>query len=172
MTKRAQYEVIALVVLCGIFGFFLLNGLFHARTVVRDDLRRQDITNLKRAAEQYNNAFTYYPTPPDGSVGCTESSLESWLFGEDSPLVTGHFINAIPHDVREERGHIYRYCVTDVSNQKAVSYFFEATLEIDQPEGTAFDEDEDRKFDYRILHEDGKTLYRVCGGEESQCKSM
>lgn len=170
MTKRARYEYIAIAILGVFFLFFVGYGLLQARTQVRDDLRKNDITDLKRALEQYNNKIFAYPAPPNGELGCTSTSPDSWLLGKASPLVSGHFIDAIPHDVRESKGHTYTYCATDVVGGKTISYYLEAQLEINEPDARAFDEDEQRKFDYRILHENGKVLYRVCGGEEKQCK--
>ena len=167
---RARREYIVLGAIGIIFLILLFNAVLTARTAVRDDLRRADITNLKRAAEMYFNRHNFYPTPPDKSIICTESSDQnSWLFGNASPLLQEQHIDALPHDVRESRGHIYRYCATKIPEEVTNGYFFEAELEIDEPETIAFDEDETRKFYYRVLHEDGKTLYRVCGGIETQC---
>ena len=171
LDMRTKYEIVLLGVITAILLAFLVNSFLFARTAVRDDLRREDITNLKRAAELYNNKFGYYPTPPSKLTECTSSDPSSWLLGENSPLVEDHFINAIPHDVRESKGHVYSYCVTNIEDGRAMDYYFEAELEITEDEERAFDEDESRKFDYRILHEDGKVLYRVCGGNEEQCKS-
>ena len=64
----------------------------------------------------------------------------------------------------------YRYVVTKTQDQAASGYYIEAELEVAQSDRTAFDEDEQRKYFYRILHKDGKTLYRVCGGDEKQCE--
>lgn len=165
--KREFLVVLGTSVLLLILGSY---SVLYARTAVRDDLRKQDITNLKRALEAYNNLHTFYITPPNGKVGCTTSSSDSWFFGEHSPLIKEQFIDAIPHDVRESRGHIYSYCVTNIQKKTANSFYLEAELESNVPEGIFFDQDEQRKFDYRVLYENGKTLYRVCGGEEKQCK--
>lgn len=66
----------------------------------------------------------------------------------------------------------YRYVVTKTQDQAASGYYIEAELEVEQLDQTAFDEDELRKYHFRILHEDNKILYRVCGGEETQCTNQ
>ena len=168
-TQKREY--VALGVIMIIFLVFLGNSLHQSRIAVRDDLRRQDITNLKRALEQYNNARNSYPTPPPEEDSCTATSdKSSWLFGSQSPLLNEQFIDAIPHDVRESSDRSYRYCVTEKQNGQAVGYFLEARLEVPQDNMIGFDEDEMRKFDYRIVNESNKTLYRVCGGTDTQCK--
>lgn len=172
MELRAKRELTVVLTASILLLFLASYSVSYARTAVRDDLRKQDMTNLKRALERYNNLHTFYVTPPDGKVGCTSSSADSWFFGEQSPLVKEQFIDAIPHDVREDRGFTYSYCTTDIQKKVATSFYLEAMFESDMPEGIFFDEDEQRKFDYRVLYENGKTLYRVCGGEEKQCKSQ
>lgn len=170
MTTRTRREYTAICILCTVFFGFALYGVMHARTAVRDDLRRQDITNLKRALEQYYNVHNSYISAPGNVLGCTHSSPDSWFFGEKSPIVTGQFIDAIPHDVREQKGYMYTYCATINSDTQATGFYLQAMQESEKDEGVFFDEDEQRKFDYRILKENGKNLYRVCGGEELQCK--
>lgn len=168
---RPQIEYLAAGIISAILLVFLLNAVVHARAAVRDDLRRTDITTLKRGAEMYYNQHAFYPAPPENEPSCTEVSNEnSWLFHPQSPLLKEQHINAIPHDVRESRGHTYKYCATHVESGHTIGYFFEAQLEVDQPEIVTLDEDETRNFTYRILHEDGKILYRVCGGTETQCQ--
>lgn len=158
-------------------GFALFLGITaysvsYARAAVRDDLRKQDITNLKRAIEQYYNIEELYPISPNRRTGCTTSSKDSWFFSDESPLLHGQFIDAIPHDVRENKGFVYSYCVTQAPKKQATAFYLEARLESNEPKGIFFDEDEQRKFHYRVLEEDGKKLYRVCGGEEKQCKEL
>ncbi|MEK7556707.1 MAG: hypothetical protein AAB538_01900 [Patescibacteria group bacterium] len=160
--------------IAGVIAIFLLalllNAIVHARAAVRDDLRKTDVTTLKRGAEIYYNQHVFYPTPPSQEPGCTEVADEdSWLFSSASLLLREQHLDAIPHDVRESRGHTYRYCTTHIESGKTNGYFFEAQLEVEQPDTIALDEDETRNFTYRILHEDGKILYRVCGGTENQC---
>lgn len=167
---RAQIEYIVAGTITVILLAFVLNAVIHARAAVRDDLRRADITSLKRGTEMYFNRHNFYPTPPDGQPGCTAvSEPNSWLFGSQSPLLKEQHINAIPHDVREGRGYRYSYCATEIQNSGTAGYYFEAQLEVDQPDTVALDEDETRNFHYRVLHENGKILYRVCGGAETQC---
>lgn len=170
MTRAGLEYTIAAAVGC-IVLMLLLSAVIHARAAVRDDLRRTDITTLKRGTEMYFNRHEFYQTPPDAKTGCTNVADEnSLLFGGESLLLKEQHIDAIPHDVRESRDHTYRYCVTDIQNGAAQGYFFEAQLEVEQPDTVALDEDETRNFTYRILHEDSKILYRVCGGTETQCQ--
>lgn len=172
MTPTGKRE---LITIAGGTLFFLMIALFsisYARAAVRDDLRKQDMTNIKRALEQYYNAHEFYVSPPDGQISCTQSSPPSWLFGDASPLLQEQFIDAIPHDVRESRGFTYTYCVTSLQGAYADGFYLEATLESNEPVGISFDEDEQRKFGYRVLRENGQRLYRVCGGKESQCQSI
>ncbi len=88
------------------------------------------------------------------------------------PILRGQFIDAIPHDVRERRGFAYSYCITQAPKKQVTAFYLEAALESNAQEGIFFDEDEQRKFDYRVVIENGKKLYRVCGGEEKQCKEL
>lgn len=170
MTPSAKYELI-FVLLLGLFLFGIISySVIYSRAGVRDDLRKQDITHLKIALEKYFNAHDSYVREPKYSIGCTTTSETSWFFGNTSPLLREQFIDAIPHDVRENSNHLYTYCITSVEKKHATGYYLEATLENQATDGTYFDEDEHRKFDYRILHKNGKTLYRVCGGTETQCK--
>lgn len=64
----------------------------------------------------------------------------------------------------------YRYCVTSLENKHASGFYLQAQLESRQPEARGFDEDEHRKYDFRVLREGTATLYRVCGGVELQCR--
>lgn len=167
---RAQAEYLAATVIAAIVLALLIPAILNARAAVRDDLRRADITNLKHALEMYNNQHVSYPAPPGSQPGCTRSDdTDSWLFGDTSPLLKKQHINALPHDVRESRGHTYSYCVTNIQNSATAGYYLEAELEVEQPDTVDHDYDETRNFDYRVLHEGGKILYRVCGGTETQC---
>lgn len=170
---RAQIEYLVFFSLIILFIAAVIPAVSRARGQVRDDLRRQDLTNLKVALEQYNNEHNHYGLPPEEDGDCTASNDEkSWLFGNESPLLQEQHIDAIPHDTRESLGRAYRFCATalDAASRAVTSYFLEAELEIDQEDAVAFDEDERRKFYYRVLHDDnGRTLYRICGGAETQC---
>lgn len=167
-----QWEYMAAAALLIVILTVLFPALLHARAEVRDDLRRQDIAGLKRALELYNNQYTHYGTLPEHAPACTRvNDPGSWMFGKDSPLLKEQFIDAIPHDVRESREHTYEYCVTNRDEKRIVQGFYlQAQLEVDQEDTRARDEDEDRKFHYRVLHECNKVLYRVCGGTENQCQ--
>ncbi len=170
MIPPAKREL--LIITIGLIPILILSmySVSYARQAVRDDLRKQDITNMKRALEQYYNAHDSYLLPPTKTPDCTTNTQESWFFGDSSPLLREQLIDAIPHDVRESRGFTYTYCVTSVSNNRATGFYLQASLEGDEPEGVFFDEDEKRKFNYLVLLEQGKRLYRVCGGEELQCQ--
>jgi hypothetical protein len=161
MFTIAQKEYLVLACLLFVFVITLIPSLLTARAHVRDGLRREDISYLKRSLEQFYNEHNFYPLPETSNcIASTEP--EQWSF-----------IETMPHDVREHTGFVYRYCVTSADSQGqtgALGYFLESQLEVDQPNQRMFDEDELRKFHYRILHEEGKTLYRVCGGEEKQCQ--
>lgn len=164
MTSTAKHELITIVVGGTLFILLTSYSIGYARAAVRDDLRMQDITNVKRALEQYYNKHEFYVSPPNSRIGCTTMS-------DTSPLLQEQFIDAIPHDVRESKGFIYSYCVTSAQKNRTTGFYLEAFLESNKPEGVFFDEDELRKFDYRVLIENGRLLYRVCGGEEKQCKA-
>ncbi|MEK7499581.1 MAG: hypothetical protein AAB649_03170 [Patescibacteria group bacterium] len=166
----AKHEFMIVGAALLLFGFIALYSIIYARSAVRDDLRKQDITNMKHALEQYYNTHESYIAPHTGLPNCTSSSKDSWFFGDNSPLIQGQFIDAIPHDVRESRGYIYTYCASGINNNGARGYVLEASMESNMTEGVFFDEDEQRKFDYRVLLEKGILKYRVCGGEEDQCK--
>ncbi len=169
MTKQIRYELISVISLAVVLAALGAHSILYARSVVRDDLRKQDIANIKRSAEQYFNAHNSYPAATIHTIGCTQSSKDSWFFGESSPLLREQFIDAIPHDVRESKGFVYSYCITGIEKNIVTSFYLQAQLESQAKDGVFFDEDEHRKFNFRILHENGKTLYRVCGGQEHQC---
>lgn len=157
MLTVAQREYLTLAILLLIFVILLIPSLLATRAAIRDGLRQQDITYLKRTLEQYFNEHEIYPAISKNCL--TSNHPDDWPF-----------IAVLPHAVRENRGFSYRYCVTSANSSGATGYFLEAQLENDQPDTISFDEDEQRKFHYRILHENGQTLYRVCGGEEKQCQ--
>lgn len=157
MLSPAQREYLVLAILIFIFVAALIPSLLASSALTRDGLRKQDITYLKRAMEDYYNVHLAYPLPRDACI----SSANPYLWT---------FVSVLPHDVRESSGHRYRYCVTLSHAAGATGYFLEAQFETDSPDQRAFDEDEQRKFHYRIMHENGMVLYRVCGGEEQQCK--
>lgn len=173
MQQRFRYELLVVGTILIISLGFLTVAIFNARAYVRDDLRRQDLTNIKRALEQYYNKHERYPTPKpmsDSAPSCTSSNdLNSWFFGMNSPLITEQFTDVMPHDTREEKGVAYTYCITHASSP-GQSYYLEAQLEGNYELGRAFDEDEQRKFHYLILRENDRTFYRVCGGKEKQCE--
>lgn len=161
-----------LLVLCSaglLFTGIAAYSISYARAAVRDDLRKQDLTNIKRSLEQYYNAHEFYVTPPNGKTGCTENTQDSWFFSDNSPLLKEQFIDALPHDVRESKGFSYLYCVSAIKNNHTSGFYLEASLEANVDEGVFFDEDENRKFGYRVLLEHDKKIYRICGGEEQQC---
>lgn len=170
MTPPAKRELLIIIIAIIPLAIITIYSISYARQAVRDDLRKQDITNIKRALEQYYNAHDSYVLPPSKEPECTTNAKESWFFGDKSPLLQEQFIDAIPHDVRESRGFTYTYCVTSVSNNRATGFYLQASLEGEEPEGVFFDEDEKRKFNYLVLLEQEKRLYRVCGGEELQCQ--
>ena len=168
--NRAQTEYVVATLIVILLLILFVPAALTARAEVRDDLRRSDITNLKHAAEMFNNTYNFYPAPPPGAPPCTSSGeSDSWLFGSKSPLLEGQHIDAIPHDVREGHGHVYTYCATEVRDGQALGYYFEAQLEVEQADRVDLDEDETRNFHYRILHDGNRILYRVCGGTEQQC---
>lgn len=161
----AKKEFAVLLSLLVVYVAFLLPALFTERTHVRDDLRKEDLGNIKRALEMYNNEMTYYATPPDSQQGCTSSEdHQSWFFGSDSPLSL-----TTPHDVRATQGHEYVYCVTSLDKGKTNGFYLQAQLERRVPEAIGYDEDERRQYSFRILHDGDKTFFRVCGGAEMQC---
>ena len=65
----------------------------------------------------------------------------------------------------------YRYVVTDTAATHTQGYYLEAQLERPQVDTRGFDEDEKRKYHFRMLNENNQILYRVCGGTEMQCQS-
>lgn len=171
---RSTWELSCIGVIVVIaFGFFL-NAFLYNREVVRDDIRRDDLTNLKHALEAYYNVYNVYPTSPQKTIDCTFSNdPQSWFFGNASPLFKAHVIDALPHDLHESTERRYAYCVTALDGTgNASGYYLEASLEVDAPDAVHFDEDEDRKFHYRIVHDHGVPFIRVCGGEEHQCQPL
>lgn len=166
-SPQREYAVIA-ILLC-IFGALTAQAVISGRAYVRDDLRQQDITHLKQALEKYFNAHEFYVTPPAGQSSCTSSSAESWFFSDASPLLAEQHTDAIPHDVRERSGFKYTYCATHQYQGNTTGYYLEAEMETNKQPGRFFDEDEKRKFGYRIMKDGNRTLYRVCGGSETQC---
>ncbi len=170
MVRRTFWEIIA----CGALVFALLiytaHGIIASRTAVRDNLRKEDVTNMKHALEAYFNAHEFYMTPPEEKPACTHSNEEgSWFFSSNSALLTEQYVDALPHDVREHKGYAYTYCAIDVNEKGAQGYTLQAKLEIDQKDACLFDEDESRKFEYQISHKDRDTIYTVFGGSAPTC---
>ncbi len=169
--NRGRAELLGLGIFALLALVFIVPAFHAARAEVRDDLRRQDIANLKHALEQYYNIYEYYPTPPNALPACTGNSPESWFFGETSPLLRDQILDVIPHDIREDQDRYYSYCVTgNDGSGRTQGYYLQAHLERPEPARREFDEDEQRKFFYRIMHEAGRVQYRVCGGTEKQCE--
>ncbi|MBI3255349.1 MAG: hypothetical protein HYZ63_00075 [Candidatus Andersenbacteria bacterium] len=166
----AQHEFTVITVLVLVFAAFSAYAITNGRAYIRDDLRQQDITHLKQALERYYNVHEYYLTPPNGRNGCTSSGEGSWFFGNANSLLQEQHIDAIPHDVREAKGFVYKYCATQSAQNRTTGYYLEAQLESNKHPGTYFDEDESRKFTYVITQEGARTLYRVCGGNEPLCE--
>lgn len=151
LSLRVKIETAVCVAVLSIFGWLLLYAVLVTRAEIRDDQRKQDLTTLKQALEQYNNRHHGYPAAPPNQSPCTTSDeKDSWFFSEAS-----------------SKG--YRYCAAAGQQGLADGFFLETALEHTQPTGTFKDEDERRKFRYRVLEEDGKLLYRICGGTEDQC---
>lgn len=167
--RVAQREYFAIGTIGLVFLLFLAPAFFASRTEVRDELRRRDIANLKRGFEKYNNAKNHYGLIAKDGPNCTTTNdPASGLLGDKSELLKGGFIDAIPHDVRDRD---YFYCATDINEEdKVMGFYLEAQLERPHEDQVGFDEDEMRKFNYRILNEDSKIKYRVCGGTEKQCE--
>lgn len=157
MSTVAQREYLVLALLVGFFIAALIPSLLTTRAAVRDGLRKENITYLKRSLEDFYNQHATYPLPAATCI--TSTNPQDW-----------NFAPTLPHDVRESKGFAYRYCVTSRNSRGATGYYLEARFEREASDQQAFDEDEQRKFHYRILHANGQTLYRVCGGEEQQCK--
>lgn len=147
-------------------------SLPYARAAVRDDLRLDDLTHLRRGLEMYYNIHNFYAASPEPSLGCTRSDdPQSWFFGPTSPLLHERVVDAIPHDVRERRGFVYTYCITALAPGGAGGYYLDARLENKRPLGSVFDEDERRKFYYRVVMDHGQLILRICGGSERQCET-
>lgn len=170
LSQQFQWELAAVLVFVVLIAAYMIPAIGYTRADVRDDLRKTDIAQLKQALERYNNTAKHYVPSPDGHLACTNSiDVNSWLFGPNSPLVKQKIVTAIPHDVRESATQNYQYCITDIQNNQVTAYYLQAQLENYQPDQIGFDEDEARKYAFRILNENGHTLYRVCGGSEKQC---
>ena len=168
----AQKELLVLMLLAAVFCLALAPSMLETRTLVRDDLRQQDLAQLKRALEDYYNKHEYYVTAPSQKTECTSSNEpESWFFGDQSVLLKEKIVQALPHDLREPQGYVYRYCVTKLENNKTAGYFLEARFEGSRHKpGSGFDEDENRKYHFLIQNDQNQILYRVCGGTELQCQ--
>lgn len=167
-----QKELLILLVLTAIFLLALIPSLIEVRTLTRDDLRQQDMAHLKRAIEDYYNKHEYYVTSPSADTACTRSDdMQSWFFGKQSVLLKEKIVSALPHDLREQKGFAYRYCVTSLANGKTTGYFLEAQFEGTRYKpGSGFDEDEYRKYHFLIQKDQNQILYRVCGGTDLQCQ--
>src|SRR5687768_3132610 len=110
MLTTARREYLVLAVLLIIFLVSLIPSLLTSRAHVRDGLRRQDITSLKRSLEQFYNEHEYYPPVRQAGPAVDGASCITSLEPDRWP-----FIEALPHDVRENNGFLYRYCITDAN---------------------------------------------------------
>ncbi len=64
----------------------------------------------------------------------------------------------------EFNAHPHEYVVIEKAGTEAASWYLRAELENPHTTSAGHDEDEGRKYDYRLIHTEGRTYYEVCGG--------
>lgn len=160
----AKREMLFLFILLGIFLAFLVPALSSAQKEDRDGVRRAHLLHIKQALEQYNNVAEIYPVAPTKpQTGCaTSADTNDWFFGAENPLFDEELLDAFPRDPRAEKGHPYLYCVIETDGERAIAWYLRARLERQTSPRAGFD-DEYNIF-FRVTHEQGKTLYDICGG--------
>ncbi|MBI1833796.1 MAG: hypothetical protein HYR90_03130 [Candidatus Andersenbacteria bacterium] len=163
MDKDNRQEIIFLVTVAFLFWIFLVPAVRQARLETRDTLRQEHLTTLRAAIEKFGNDNVFYPTPAPNFLLCTTThDKKSWFFGKQSPLLSARYLEAIPHDVRESSRRTYTYCATDIRDDGAHGYYLESILEGDVIK-------EEPGFDFKLVPDDKRVIYRVCGGTATEC---
>lgn len=172
-TPAARMETVIIGVLLLAFVFFLMPALRYTRREYRDGLQRQLVRETKTALEQWYNVHAGFPPHPSGDLpwcGSTEDP-DDWFFTHFLKRETS-LITAI-RVPRQRSDPILRYCPTslfergDGAPPLASGFFLETNLKNTRAEQRAFNA-EHNMFE-RTLVVDGQSLYRVCGGTETQC---
>lgn len=170
-TREAQQEAVVCVGLCVVLITFLLPAIGYARREYRDGLRRALLRNVKTELEHVFNDRQGFPLHPSGDLqwcGSTEDP-EDWFFHDvvrmrDQPISL--------RDQRPLVDSVYRYCPTILAEDRrtvplASGFFLEVRLENPHADRAGFNA-EYNMFE-RTFHDGARTLYRICGGNESQC---
>ena len=112
-------------------------------------------------------------TPPEISSGAVPQRIrEDWFF--DAFLRRETTLTGPLQIPKPRAGYPLRYCSTAVAEKQdaggplASGYFVEATLENIREDSVTFNTE--HNVAERTLNENGRTLYRICGGTETQCE--
>lgn len=163
----ARFELRVIAALALLFATALLPALANARKEIRDGVRRAHGASIKHAIEMFFNNHEAYPAPPvrDRLPRCASSGKEDdWLFGRDGPLSREKFLTNLPRDPRFPRKRFIQYCVTEVDDRGATSWYLRMQLERRQRPRAAFNAETGHNFYYRVVAEDGAIFFDICGG--------
>lgn len=171
-TAETKQEALVLGMLTVLFLLALLPALGYASREYRDGTRRQLLQEVKTELEQWFNRTGGFPLHPSGDLGRCGSTEDpdDWFFADLLPRTGG---GQALLDPRHGAGHFLAYCPTVLRETAgsfpplAAGFFLEARLENRRPDHAGFN-DEHNMFE-RTLTVGTYTLYRICGGAETQC---
>lgn len=171
-TRETRMEAGAVGAIAIVFVLFLLPALGYARREYRDGVRRALLQDTKGELERWFNDHGVFPLHPSGDLGWCGSSADpdDWFFQKFLAQERGR-PELAPRTWREV--HALRYCPTARTAPErgnppfATGFYLEAPLENSSAERLGFNA-EHNIFE-RTLRDGSRTLYRVCGGIETQC---
>lgn len=172
-TPETRSEACVLVAIGVIFLMLFIGAAGYARREYHDGLRRQKLREIKFELERAFNTTNGFPLHPSGDLtwcGSTEDP-EDWFF--TAFLKRERRWENPVHDSQPSHESFFRYCSTALGGKTAkgkplaAGFFLEATMENPRKDSTGFNT-EYNIFE-RTLTENGQTLFRICGGTETQC---
>lgn len=161
--STGRMEAIGLLILAVVYIGFLVPALITARKEARDGVRRDDLTALKNALEQYQNVAQAYPAAPrEPRVGCAVSRETDWFFGSSSPLRQKKLFPARMIDT--DSGRRYEYCVVEGDTHGATAWYLRTRLENLHASESGFDSEGGHNYWFRTVREGRTTFFDICGG--------
>ncbi len=118
MQRTALWEFLVLSLLLALFICLLLPAAQYSRRKYRDDIRIQQLAELKTSLEQYNNKYEMYPLNyPDTSfqyIITEENGISAISWFIRTPLENSYSTKI---DFDEEAGRNYLYRIIRLENK-------------------------------------------------------